>query len=507
MFRVRRLSPIDQVYLVIRFSSILVIWLAFGLGRFPPEIPRLFAWLLPSIFTLYSAIFALSLGLLPRHHRLLYLIVLPFDLFCLTFAVYFTGGADSPFYVGYFILASIYALCFKASLGIAVGFSSAVLFSLGSLRELPTSGWADLGIKTSLLVGMTILLAMITGTERTEREEIRRLNLILSEKNEELSRKVTELNAISEMAMAIHSTLDIDALTKLTLNLLKKVLNLGACSLMMIEKKTGQILFSATESLSKEEAKKALSEEIAKGILSGREQKVADYEQLSFFKCIPLLHRENIVAALCTDSKALDDISSDDVMILSAIASELAVAIENVRLYELTKKLSVIDELTGLYNYRHLQQGLESELERAERYVHPLSLIMIDVDDFKLYNDTYGHVQGDSVLAEVARIIKGSCRELDVVARYGGEEFAIILPETDSSGAFVVAEKVREAVAEHKFLGRDGQKDARLSVSLGIASYPVHAADLEGLVKEADNALYRAKTGGRNRICKPGEEG
>jgi len=504
---VKRLSPIDQVYLVIRFSIILVIWLALGLGRFSPGIPRLFVWLLPSIFTAYSAIFALSLGLLPRHHRSLYLIVLPFDLSCLTFAVYFTGGADSPFYLIYFIPAIIYALCFKSSLGIAVGLSSAVLFFLGSLRELPTSGWADLGVKTSLLVGMTILLAMITGTERTEREEIRRLNLVLSERSEELSRKVTELNAVSEMAIAIHSTLDIDALTKLTLNLLKKVLNLGACSLMMIEKKTGQILFSATEGLSKEEAKRAISEEIAESILSGGESKVADYEQLSFFRCIPLLHREDIVAALCVNSKALDDVSSDDVMILSAIASELAVAIENVRLYELTKKLSITDELTGLYNYRYLQQRLKSEFERAGRYVHPLSLIMIDVDDFKSYNDTYGHVQGDSVLAEVARIIKGGCRELDVVARYGGEEFAIILLETDSSGAFVVAEKVREAVAEHRFLGQDDRKDARLSVSLGIASYPVHAADLESLVKEADNALYRAKTGGRNRICKPGEEG
>jgi diguanylate cyclase (GGDEF)-like protein len=201
----------------------------------------------------------------------------------------------------------------------------------------------------------------------------------------------------------------------------------------------------------------------------------------------------------------MDNLSTMDELLLNAVASQLVVAVENSHLYGLTKVLSITDELTGLYNYRELQSRLNQEVERAARYESSLSLLMIDADDFKSYNDTYGHVAGDKALAELAGVMRSAVREVDFVARYGGEEFTVLLPETDSAGAFVVAEKIREAVADHDFPEAEVEGKARgpLTVSVGIATFPTYADDTESLLSQADNALYRAKNEGRNRVRTP----
>jgi diguanylate cyclase (GGDEF)-like protein len=145
-----------------------------------------------------------------------------------------------------------------------------------------------------------------------------------------------------------------------------------------------------------------------------------------------------------------------------------------------------------------LQQRLEEEFVRAKRYNHQLTLLMIDVDDFKRFNDSYGHIAGDHALAEIGRVLTEHVRDVDLISRYGGEEFAIVLPETDAAGAFIAAEKVREAVATHVFAIQGGE--TRLTISIGLANSPVHALDRESLLRAADGALYEAKHTGRNRV-------
>lgn len=179
------------------------------------------------------------------------------------------------------------------------------------------------------------------------------------------------------------------------------------------------------------------------------------------------------------------------------------VAERTKELKELNKRLealSITDGLTGLYNHRHFYIKIEEEMKRAERYGHPLSLIIADIDHFKHYNDTHGHPAGDSVLKGVASCIKGNEREQDMVARYGGEEFTVILPETGKDAALMVAERIRECISGHPFPHKETQPGGNLTISLGVATFPVDSKDVKGLVDKADEALYRAKKGGRNRV-------
>ena len=172
-------------------------------------------------------------------------------------------------------------------------------------------------------------------------------------------------------------------------------------------------------------------------------------------------------------------------------------------LNELNKRLeelSITDGLTGLYNHRHFYLKIEEEMKRAERYGHPLSLIIADIDHFKHYNDTHGHPAGDALLKGISSCIKGNARGQDLVARYGGEEFSIILPETGKEAAVMVAERIRRCVSGQPFPYKEPQPGGNLTISLGVATFPVDSGDVKGLVDMADSALYRAKEGGRNRV-------
>jgi diguanylate cyclase (GGDEF)-like protein len=171
-------------------------------------------------------------------------------------------------------------------------------------------------------------------------------------------------------------------------------------------------------------------------------------------------------------------------------------ALEHAR----TRRLASTDGLTGVYNHRTFQERLSQEIARADRYSRPLSVLMIDVDHFKVYNDTYGHPQGDIVLQDLARLLQEMSRTSDTVARWGGEEFAIILPETDSVGAQKIGQRLCEQVERYPFPGQELMPGGTLTISIGVATY-ASASRKEVLLQAADTALYTAKREGRNRVC------
>lgn len=167
--------------------------------------------------------------------------------------------------------------------------------------------------------------------------------------------------------------------------------------------------------------------------------------------------------------------------------------------YLRASELADTDGLTGLSNHRSFQKHIEQEVLRALRYGRPVSLLMADIDHFKSYNDRHGHPEGDALLVKVADLIKGGLRNTDIAARYGGEEFAVILPETGKEGAMVAAERLRESIESYPFPGRGDQPSGRLTVSVGVATYPDDADSAVRLVARAEENLYRAKEEGRNR--------
>ncbi len=163
-------------------------------------------------------------------------------------------------------------------------------------------------------------------------------------------------------------------------------------------------------------------------------------------------------------------------------------------------ELIITDEKTQLFNYRHFKEQLITEFARARRFSESLSLIMIDIDKFKHYNDTNGHLLGDEVLIKVAKLLKQECRETDIPARFGGEEFAALLPRTDSLEAFQVAERIRHSIQDSVFPNQEKQPGGNLTASLGVATFPIDADDAEALINAADSALYEAKDKGRNQV-------
>ncbi|MBI5681677.1 MAG: diguanylate cyclase [Deltaproteobacteria bacterium] len=186
---------------------------------------------------------------------------------------------------------------------------------------------------------------------------------------------------------------------------------------------------------------------------------------------------------------------------IESYISSLAPAISNMRLLNAHKKLSIRDSLTGLYNRRFLDNVLEKQASVAGRYKQPLSVVMIDVDHFKKFNDTHGHAFGDKVLRLMAEVLTRTVRESDTVGRWGGEEFILVLPNTDVEGAYHVAEKVRAAVEGCSVMAVSGMPQG-VTISLGISTYPNISGDLKELVESADNALYQSKATGRNKTTK-----
>ena len=211
---------------------------------------------------------------------------------------------------------------------------------------------------------------------------------------------------------------------------------------------------------------------------------------------LPLFSKGTIIGSFVVAARRPHAFGPQELEFLEQLAAQISLAVENSQLYAQTEKKAITDALTGLYNHRHFHERLDEEIARSLRSGRPFSLIMLDLDFFKLYNDTYGHLAGDQILKQVAQCIRSSIRGMDVAFRYGGEEFVVLLPETEAEQAREVAERIRKRIeSEMKARG------SRLTVSLGVASWPDSGVTKESLIQAADAALYEAKRTGKNRTC------
>jgi diguanylate cyclase (GGDEF)-like protein len=209
--------------------------------------------------------------------------------------------------------------------------------------------------------------------------------------------------------------------------------------------------------------------------------------------------RPDRVVGIVSVARGDREFTRGETELLSYLTNQASLSVENVDLHETVQRQAVTDELTGLFNHRRFQEVMSTEVERARRYDQEMGLIMLDIDNFKRVNDTYGHMQGDMVLREVARVLRQSSREIDEPARYGGEEMAVALPQTDLEGAFRFAERVRRRIEALELPLLDGDGSLRVTASFGAASLSRAGGDKDALVAAADAALYRAKRSGKNR--------
>jgi len=228
-------------------------------------------------------------------------------------------------------------------------------------------------------------------------------------------------------------------------------------------------------------------------------------EGITLYIGIPLKLEDEIIGIMNLASRRPRKIEFEDLRLLSMIGNHLTLVLDKIRLYEEANRLAITDGLTGIYNSRHFYNVLDGEVARTDRYGTPFSLIIFDVDDFKVCNDSYGHQAGDDILQGVASIMSSMARRVDTVARYGGEEFVILLPNTEKDEAIVLAERIREAVEGQVFRSPFIKEGYKVTISGGIATYPIDGSDSKSIMYAADQALYKAKEGGKNRISTYGE--
>jgi diguanylate cyclase (GGDEF)-like protein len=220
--------------------------------------------------------------------------------------------------------------------------------------------------------------------------------------------------------------------------------------------------------------------------------------------CLPLLAHGEMMGLLYVRAPRPASLSLDKQHAARAAADQIALSLSNLRLQDKLRHQAIRDPLTGLYNRRYMEASLERELARAIRHQHPLSIIMTDVDHFKRYNDTFGHEAGDLLLQEFGALLKKRCRADDIACRYGGEEFMLIMPEASCEVARQRAEQLRETVKQLRVEYRNQMLGA-VTISLGLATFPLHGSNGDDVLRAADRALYQAKQSGRDRVVVVGE--
>jgi diguanylate cyclase (GGDEF)-like protein len=340
-------------------------------------------------------------------------------------------------------------------------------------------------------------------------DEIKHLSQNFDVMRLNLKKKMDDLKLIYTVGQAMSSILEYDELLDFILSKNCEVMDAEKGSIMLFDEETEKLSIKVAKGIESNIIENT-SIEIGKGIAgyvaqTGKSLLIRDTEnEPGFFELkgraiekgtmlsVPLKIKDRIIGIMNVSKSVPNSFSDEDLDLFSTIANQAAIALDNAKLY----KMAITDGLTKLFIHRYFQQRLEGEINRARRYSENLSLVMLDIDHFKTFNDTYGHQNGDRVLKEVSKCLQNSVREVDILARYGGEEFAIICPELDSEATIIPVERIRKSVENAEFFV-DGKR-VPITISLGVASYPGDAEDKNDLIHKADNALYLSKEKGRN---------
>ncbi len=337
--------------------------------------------------------------------------------------------------------------------------------------------------------------------------------------SEGLQKQIDALKDLIEVAKTVVSTLDLDTLLQAIMISAMQYAETPAGSVALYDARNKELSLHVHRGLSSEFIQVerwqvhpgGLTEQI---LNSGETFIVSDTHTSPFFNnplavkegirsliCVPLVFHDEIVGILYLDDFIPREFDRGKLELLAILSSFAALAIHNARLHNRTKLMAITDYLTGLHNHRYFQQIFNQELGRARRYQKVMSMVILDVDNFKSFNDRFGHAVGDKVLVAIGDIIIRSLRKVDFAFRYGGEEFVIILPETTLDHAILTADRLRQKIADEAGQSVEEAEGVCITVSAGVASYPENGTSREDLFTLMDNFLYKAKSLGKNIVC------
>lgn len=430
-----------------------------------------------------------------------------------------TGWNQSPLVFLLYVPILMFTLRGQATAGFMIAVATAAAFITGVCRDssLTKAGYlisVEFSFTFPAVAAFTILL-----TRRTEE----RLRL--------LSNRTKELRALLDMSQMMDSAFDLDMTLNLILLNAKETTNCSVCA-VYLKDPTGKTLEPKATSGPNDRTSKfpdigaadarcgswSVDKVAAPGQMvdayyapdTGASKEASDCRLFEVdrasrsFCCLPLTSVEGTLGMLYLGFDAANGLKQSDIARLKNLATRAAFPLQRVILQEGFQSLAFRDQKTGLDNFRQFEMDLSNELNRAERYGHRLSVLLLDIDHFKQFNDEHGHPAGDAVLAQIGVILRNSLRSADKPARYGGEEFVIVCPETGKDEARLVSERIRKNVSEtdFAFVPREGLGTItrRLTVSVGHATFPLDAHHTQELTQKADDALYAAKHAGRNTV-------
>ncbi len=323
-------------------------------------------------------------------------------------------------------------------------------------------------------------------------------------------RRAEQLEAINAVAQQTTAMLDLDALLMVVCHLLLDWFHVDHVAVLLAERDALRVRAHEgrlTPILAKGAKLPPGTGLSARALASGRsiiesdvnnvEGYIAGFAETQSEMCVPLIFFGEKLGVMALDSACKNAFETEDQQPLESVADICAAAIQNANNFDRMKQLAYVDGLTGIHNRRFFEMRIVEELERAGRFQGRISVIMVDIDQFKKLNDEFGHLLGDEVLRSVSSILKQQLRKMDLVCRYGGDEFAIVAPETAGENAMRVAEKLRRQIESHHFPG----VPRPVTISCGVAGYPAHGISRDEVVAAADGALYLAKQAGRNRVA------
>lgn len=475
---------------------------------------------LPLLVMLGLQVFVVFGSWLVRKYHLmdsgyLYLAAVFFDIALITGLTHHTGGIASDFYLFYLLTVSIGAYILASTANLVFAGLLSILYLAGNFSTLLTADPVAIVFRLALIWFFAVTVNFVS--EYFRRSESRLLNLFntLNRRTSELEKIHAQMEMVYENSRVLAGILDFDQIVEEILKIGERVLDYPALGIILLGPGGNLIyrgrLIGGRQSTRLKALARDTMELAYRVVKAGEPVRVVDLSSRSDYEAllrsaqsvmlVPMVTHGKTTGLLSAESPRKGAFVEQDEQFLSVLARSAAMALENAILHRKTEELTIIDELTGVKNYRYFADKIKEEKRRAVRYNLALSLIMIDIDWFKRFNDNYGHEVGNQVLTGLVGVIRQCIRDVDILCRYGGEEFIIILPQTIEREAYKIAERIRSEVQLAEFGGGEGIPTLKVTVSVGVSSYPENRRTEDELINAVDQALYRAKGSGKNVVC------